>query len=197
METLIELDQQVFEWINGEWTWSILDQIMPWWRDKKTWYPLYIFIIIFSVVKFRLKGLYFILAVVLSIGLADLCSSQLLKKNVKRLRPCNDLEFKEEVRLLVHCGRAYSFTSSHAANHFAIATFISLTLGLMYGWIKWPLMLWAGSIAYGQVYVGVHYPLDILVGSLIGILVGFLIAKLYLRADKLKIDIQSNKLAGP
>jgi len=92
------------------------------------------------------------------------------------------------VRLLVHCGRAYSFTSSHAANHFAIAVFISLTLGLLYSWIKWPLLLWAGSIAYGQVYVGVHYPLDVIVGSLVGIIIGYLVAKLYLSAEKLKID---------
>ena len=187
MEYIIEIDQQLFELINGTWTNGFLDMVFPWWRDKKTWYLLYLIIIGFALMKFRLKGLYFILAVVLSLGLADLCSSQLMKKNVKRLRPCNDMEFKEDVRLLVHCGRAYSFTSSHAANHFAIASFISLTLGLLYGWIRWPLLLWAGSISYGQVYVGVHYPLDILVGGLIGILIGFIGAKLYLRAEKISI----------
>jgi undecaprenyl-diphosphatase len=189
MESLITWDQHLFEFINNVWTNPLLDTVFPDWRDKKTWYPLYLFIIIFSIYKFKLKGLFFVLAVILSIGLADLCSSQLLKKNVKRLRPCNDIEMKDDVRLLVHCGKAYSFTSSHAANHFAIATFISLTLGLIYRKIRWPLYLWAASIAYGQVYVGVHYPLDVLVGSLIGIAVGYLVAKLYLSADKIRLPV--------
>ena len=141
MESLIAWDHYFFELLNGVWTNEFLDQIMPLWRDKKTWYPLYLLIIGFSLYQFKWRGLYFILVVVLSIGLADFCSSQILKKKVQRLRPCNNTEMQAEVRLLVGCGRAYSFTSSHAANHFAIATFISLTLGLIYRKIRWPLHL--------------------------------------------------------
>jgi len=80
LESIIEFDQQLFELINGEWTVGFIDTIMPWWRDKKTWFPLYLFIIGFSLFKFKLKGLYFIIAVVISIGAADLCSSLYSKR---------------------------------------------------------------------------------------------------------------------
>lgn len=189
MESIIGWDQYLFELVNSQWNHSFFDLVLPYWRDKKTWFPLYLIIMAFSIYKFKLKSLFFILAVILATGLADLCSSQLLKKNVKRVRPCNDIEMKEDVRLLVGCGKAYSFTSSHAANHFAIATFISLTLGLIYRKIRWPFYFWAGTIAYAQVYVGVHYPLDVIVGSLIGILIGHLVAKLYLSAEKIRLPL--------
>jgi undecaprenyl-diphosphatase len=190
MTEILQLDEQLFHLINHDWHVSWLDSIMPIWRDKKTWIPLYLFLAIFAVVRFKLKGVWWILALILTVGVADATSSHLIKKNVKRLRPCNDPDMKEEVELLAGCGKGYSFTSSHAANHFAMATFIALTLGLMYSWLRWPFWLWAGSIAYGQVYVGVHYPLDVLAGSLLGLLIGYFLALLYRKQTKWSI-IQS------
>ena len=93
----------------------------------------------------------------------------------------NDIDLKKEVNLLVPCGGGYSFTSSHATNHFAIATFLILTLGLIFKWIKLPLLFWAASIAFGQVYVGVHYPLDIFFGAILGMSVGYFVFLLFLR----------------
>lgn len=167
---------------------------MPYWRDKSTWIPLYLLLAGFLCYHYRLKGLYFVLAVALTIGIADQISSEVIKKNIVRLRPCNDVAIKDQVQLLVPCGSGYSFTSSHAANHFAIATFIALTLGQIFRWMRWPLFLWAASIAYGQVYVGVHYPLDVLCGGLLGALVGWAIAKLYLRWEKIAIPIPNDEL---
>jgi undecaprenyl-diphosphatase len=74
----------------------------------------------------------------------------------------------------VKCGNAYSFTSSHATNHFAIATFLSLTLGKRFKKIKWPLLTWAGMICLAQVYVGVHFPLDVFCGAILGMIIGWL-----------------------
>lgn len=179
MEQLLQLDQELFFLINGEWHLPLLDEVMPYWRDKKFWIPLYVVLAGFLVYKFRLKGLYFILAVVLTVGIADTVSSKVVKKSVQRVRPCNDVEIKDEVELLAGCGSGYSFTSSHATNHFAIALFIALTLGRIYWWARWPFILWAASIAFGQVYVGVHYPLDVICGALLGSLIGWGVARAY------------------
>ncbi|MEY2901476.1 MAG: hypothetical protein RLY89_582, partial [Bacteroidota bacterium] len=84
------------------------------------------------------------------------------------------------VRLLLpNCGSGYSFTSSHATNHFAFAVFIFITMGQVLGKWKWAFLFWAGSVAYAQVYVGVHYPIDVLVGGLLGTLIGFISANLF------------------
>lgn len=179
MDTIIQLDQQVFEWINHDLHNYWLDAIMPYWRDKTTWIPLYLLAAGWLLWTFRLKGLVYILAVALTIAVADQTSSELIKKSIKRIRPCNDIEFKDQVELLVPCGGGFSFTSSHATNHFALAMFIALTLGRRYRRIRWPLFIWAATIAVGQVYVGVHYPLDITAGALTGVLIGFLMYKVY------------------
>lgn len=179
MSELLQLDHSLFYLINQEWHLSFIDTIMPYWRDKKTWIPFYIAMTLFLLYRFRLKGLYLVLAIMLTAGVADSTSSHLIKKTVKRLRPCNDPELKTEVNLLAGCGSGYSFTSSHATNHFALAMFLVLTLGRLYAWIRWPLLLWAASIAYGQVYVGVHFPLDVLCGSILGIIIAILMSRLY------------------
>ena len=72
------------------------------------------------------------------------------------------------------CGSGYSFTSSHATNHFAIALFLVLLWGRKHPFLRYLFPLWAASIALAQVYVGVHYPLDIFVGSLLGVGIGVL-----------------------
>lgn len=181
MEQVIAVDQFLFELINGQAHNAVLDWLMPIWREKSTWIPLYIALAAFVGYKYRLQGLYLLLALALAVGLADTVSSKIIKPSVHRLRPCNDPALKDEVQLLVHCGSGYSFTSSHASNHFAVAAFLSLTLGLHYRRIRWPLYLWAASIALGQVYVGVHFPLDIFIGAILGIIIGNIVAKTYLR----------------
>ena len=94
---------------------------------------------------------------------------------VERLRPCNDLDLAGQIRVLVDCGSGFSFVSSHATNHFAISF---LLISLYYRQWKWifPLcFLWAFVVSYAQVYVGVHYPFDILGGAALGILIGLLV----------------------
>ena len=179
MTELLQLDYNLFHLINHDGHLPFLDGIMPYWRDKKFWIPAYILLTGFLLYRFRLKGLYLIMAAMLTAGVADAVSSHLIKKTVKRVRPCNDPVRKGDVKLLAGCGSGYSFTSSHATNHFALALFLVLTLGRKYRWIRWPLIIWAASIAYGQVYVGVHYPLDVLAGSLLGIVIAIVMSRLY------------------
>ena len=104
--------------------------------------------------------------------ISDLTSSSLIKHLVFRLRPCHNPAIADNIRVLAsYCPVSSSFTSSHACNHFALATFIYITLHKTSRW--WvAIFAWAFSIAYSQVYVGVHYPMDIFCGALIGSLIG-------------------------
>lgn len=188
LEAILEFDEQLFRVINGQWHNEVLDFILPYWREKKFWYPLYLALLVFIIYRFRVKGIYLLLALFLTVGLADTVSSKVLKKSVKRVRPCNDPTIKDDVVLLVGCGKAYSFTSSHATNHFAIGTFLALTLGLYYKRWRWLFYFWAGSIAFAQVYVGVHYPLDVIVGSILGIIIAYIIKLVYVKFRKIAIS---------
>ncbi|HRF38293.1 MAG TPA: phosphatase PAP2 family protein [Saprospiraceae bacterium] len=187
LETIQHWDQQVFELLNGQWQSPLLDWLAPLWRDKRFWIPLYLLLSIFVVRTYRKRGLYFLLALGLTAGISDVASSRIVKPSVQRLRPCNNPELRDDVHLLVHCGSGYSFTSSHAANHFAAAAFLFFTLGRLHRRGRGLWWLWAASIAYAQVYVGVHYPADILAGAVLGAAIGYLSSRLYLRLPNLSI----------
>lgn len=179
MIDLLGLDEQLFHCINTGWSNGFFDSIAPYWRHEMLWMPLYFFLITFVVLNFQKRGIIMVIAIILSAGLADATSSHLVKKTIKRTRPCNNPEVQPEMILRVRCGSGYSFTSSHAANHFAVATILVLLLGGIWTWIKWPLLLWAGTISLGQVYVGVHYPMDILCGAILGYFCARLVYYLY------------------
>ncbi|HRJ15546.1 MAG TPA: phosphatase PAP2 family protein [Saprospiraceae bacterium] len=187
LETIQHWDQQVFELLNGQWQSPLLDWLAPLWRDKRFWIPLYLLLSIFVVRTYRKRGLYFLLALGLTAGISDVASSRIVKPSVQRLRPCNNPELRDDVHLLVHCGSGYSFTSSHAANHFAAAAFLFFTLGRLHRRGRGLWWLWAASIAYAQVYVGVHYPADVLAGAVLGVAIGYLSSRLYLRLPNLSI----------
>jgi membrane-associated phospholipid phosphatase len=172
---MINLDQQLFYFINNNLHIGWLDKLAPYWRSMYFWLPAYIFFISYLFLNFsRKQAALYLLALGLTVGTADVVSSRLIKNTVARLRPCNDSTVKQHVKLLVPCGVGYSFTSSHATNHFAVAVFVILTFVGMRKWLKYMILAWAGSIAFGQVYVGVHYPLDVVCGALLGVGVGCL-----------------------
>lgn len=192
MTELLQFDRALFFLINDTGHTAWLDALMPFWRDRFFWIPLYVALASFVVWKFGLgKGAFFILAVIVAASLADVTSSRLIKENVERLRPCNEPEIKEQVNLLIHCGGGYSFTSSHAANHFAVAVFLCFTLGRLYRRIRLPLFLWAASIAYAQVYVGVHYPLDVVCGALLGTFIGWGVSLMYQRYGRSLVVLEN------
>lgn len=186
MDSLLALDETLFFIINNDWHVAFLDTILPFWRNKLFWIPLYVFLISFSLLNFKKQGLYFIFAAIIAVGIADSVSSQLIKKTIQRQRPCNQEAMRSQVELLVPCGGGYSFTSSHAANHFSLATFISLTLGGLVKGIRFPLFLWASIISFAQVYVGVHFPLDVFCGAILGIFVGYIVATFFSKRIRLR-----------
>ena len=174
IEQLISWDQEAFLAINQGLTNAFFDWLMPILRNPYTWAPLYLFIVIFCIKNYRKKGVLIVLFILITFGIADGLSSSVIKKSVQRIRPCNDVEFKEEVAVRVRCGGGYSFTSSHATNHFAISMVLILIFYRRWKHILWLALLWAALVSFAQVYVGVHYPLDILGGAILGTAIGCL-----------------------
>ncbi len=174
------LDTALFLKINGAWHTSFFDSVFPWWREANTWVPLYLFFILLALVNFGKKAVPWILFVVLTLILTDQISSSLIKNWVQRPRPCRDEFLAAQVRLILNnCSGGYSFPSSHATNHFGFAVFVFITLkDVLKAW-RYLFLLWAATISYGQVYVGVHYPIDILCGALLGTCIGYGTAMLF------------------
>ena len=167
--SLIDFDQALFSIINKDLVSSVLDFILIPIRNQYFWIPLYIFIISFVILNFKKKAYWYLFFMVLTFAFTDVISSKIIKPTIERARPCHGDGGMENVRLLVDCGSGYSFTSSHATNHFGIAFFIIFTFGRRRKYVSLPLIIWAALISYAQVYVGVHYPLDVICGSLLGI----------------------------
>lgn len=176
IENLIEWDKYLFQLINQQWANGLFDLVMPWFRNKYFWAPLYAFFLTFLVVNFRQRGVMVIIFAIVTIILSDQISATLLKPLLNRVRPCNDADMVQSIRLLVNCGSGQSLPSAHAANHFAFAIFMSMMLARLMSGI-WPLLLlWAVGVSYAQVYVGVHYPLDVILGALLGVVLGMWMA---------------------
>lgn len=175
-------DQWLFLKINSYWTNDFLNSVFPWWRDSNTWIPLYLFLTLFAVFNFGWKVWPWIVFFVVTVALTDQLSSNLIKTFVQRPRPCNDENFAINVHVLLgYCSSTFSFPSSHATTHFGMAWFIYLTMKDYFKKWSYLFFVWAATISYGQVYVGIHYPLDVLGGAVIGSLVGIMTASLFNR----------------
>jgi membrane-associated phospholipid phosphatase len=179
LEHLIEFDRHLFHFINHDLTNPFFDWLMPLLRNAKFWIPLYVFIILFCVWKYKKQGIVLIVLLALSAGVADFTSVHLMKNTVQRLRPCHDPIVSPTVISRAPCGTGYSFPSTHATDHFAMAAFLTLVFFRKWRWIWVWTFLWAGSICFAQVYVGVHFPIDVMVGAVYGILIGTLLGILF------------------
>lgn len=172
MEQIMAVDRTVFFWLNSmHWPW--LDFCMYHLTNILTWTPLFLFLLYLTVRIFRVKAFTVIVAVSILITASDQLSV-LVKSDVKRPRPSND----QQISSMVHTvngykGGQYGFYSSHASNTFAVAMFLSLVLGRRIRYISWVLFFWAFLMSYTRIYLGLHYPLDILAGASAGLLLGW------------------------
>lgn len=176
---LIKLDRHLFYFVNHQLANSIFDLVMPWLRNPRFWIPLYIFIIGFCVYRYKKQGLIIILLLALSAGFADFTSASIVKPLMKRARPCRDAVVSQTDIVRVNCGTGYSFPSTHATDHFAMAFFLVMLFRKKWRWIWLWALLWAGLISFAQVYVGVHFPIDVTAGALYGIFVGWLFSIIF------------------
>jgi undecaprenyl-diphosphatase len=191
LEAILKEDLRLFLHINGQWHNAFTDFLFPLLREPYLWAPLYLFLALFVTINYGWKGLFWIAFFLICFGLADQ-SSLYLKSAVGRIRPCRDPIISHYTRVLVvYCPRSGSFTSNHAANHFALATFCFITLRSAFRRYTWLFFLWAVLIGYSQVYVGVHYPLDVIGGAVLGSLIGLLAGSFFQRRIRLEQQLKS------
>ncbi len=165
-------DQALFGIINQSYLPTWLDSVAIHSRNPWTWIPLYLAILAWILYRPLSKSWKIVLILVLAVILSDQISATLIKPWAMRLRPCRFPDTATNARLLVPCGSGYSFVSSHASNHFALAW----TLGLFFyqRWRGSGLILgtiWSSLICWSQIRVGVHFPTDIAFGAMLGILI--------------------------
>jgi membrane-associated phospholipid phosphatase len=178
-DQLLQLDRHLFYFINHDLANPFFDLVMPYLRNAKFWIPLYLFIIGFCTWKFKKQGIIIIVLLALSAGFADFTSARMIKPLVKRARPCRDEVVSRTDMERIPCGTGYSFPSTHATDHFAMAFFMILLFYKKWPWIWLWGILWAGTISFAQVYVGVHFPVDVFCGAIYGMLVGWLFSVIY------------------
>jgi membrane-associated phospholipid phosphatase len=164
-------DEKCFSLVHVDMANPAFDLTMPFVRNPYCWAPVYLFVLIFMWQRYKTKGLIWCLFFILCFGFADFISASIIKPYVSRLRPCNDENLQAIIRPLVHCGSGFSFPSTHASNHFALSFFIIFTIARKNSLVILLCLLWAILVCFAQVYVGVHYPIDVAAGALLGILI--------------------------
>jgi undecaprenyl-diphosphatase len=163
------IDHELFHWLNGVLIHPWLDSLMPFITDTKNLRPVVILVAVVLALRRDRRSRLAALSLLLGLALADLIASQFLKPLVGRERPCHALE---GVRLLVGCGGRNGFPSNHAANAAAAAA----ALGVFFARSLWVTVPVALLVAWSRVYVGVHYPGDVLAGLLVGAFAGTAVA---------------------
>ncbi len=170
MEDLLELDRKIFLELNSSFRDPWLDQLMMFLTTTTAWIPLYLFLIYLLIRHYRKQTWLILLAIGLTILFADQVTSSVMKPFFERLRPSHEPTIAERVYIVnQYRGGKFGFASSHAANTFGIATLMWLALKVYRPWIA-ILFLWPLLVGYTRIYLGVHYPGDIVVGFFIGFL---------------------------
>lgn len=172
IEHILEFDKQLFLYLNGFHT-SWMNEVMLFFSKSKVWIPLYLIIVFYLFRNYGSRdALRYVVLILMTVGLSDFIASGIMKPYFQRLRPCHD--FLNEMVLVGNCGGEYGFVSSHAANSFALFFSVFKIFGKKHFWTYF-LLSWAIIVSYSRIYLGVHFPMDVFLGGLIGILVTTLI----------------------
>jgi undecaprenyl-diphosphatase len=174
---LISIDKKLLLFINGHHSY-IFDSLMLAATDRFFWIPFYAGIVGYLIWKLRKKALILIPLIALLITAADQFASGLVKPLVGRLRPCHEPSLKDLLHLVKDCGGEMGFISSHAANSFALTAFLMLVTRFNNP-LSILLISWAILISYSRIYLGVHYPADIIFGWLAGMTLGIVFYVIY------------------
>lgn len=180
VEKILAYERDLFFMLNGSNS-PFLDRFMWLFSGKAVWLPLAAFILIVLLYKKKWKeSILILLGIVLVVTLCDQFASHVCKPIFTRFRPTHHPDFMDQVKTVFdYRGGRYGFISSHAANAFGFATYMSLLF--RYRLFTWTIFLWAALTAYTRVYLGVHFISDIVPGAIAGVFFGWLVYWLYVK----------------
>jgi undecaprenyl-diphosphatase len=191
LEKLLSLDVELFVFLNSLGS-AAYDGMWLFITKQSNWIPLFLLLLYVIFKKLGAKQtLYLLLVVALLVTFTDQVTN-VFKNGFQRLRPCNNLEIKSFIRVLQIRG-SFSFFSGHASNSMAVATLIYFTLRSHFKYFGL-LFMWPLIFAYSRIYLGLHYPIDILSGYLFGFVSGYLMFKLYKIAQRRYFPLPSKYL---
>ena len=180
LDLILEYDHKLFLWLNNlgnesfDWFWMLM-------TNKLFNFFVYSIALIYLLKKIKIKSLVLMIMFLSILILISDQTSNLFKNFFERLRPCYDEQISSYMRLVKDsCGGLYSFFSAHASNSFALASFFFF---VYYKIIQRKIILFfvlASLVSYSRVYIGVHYPLDIITGSVFGFVSGFILFKFWI-----------------
>lgn len=177
LDFLIELDTKLFLFLNGLHS-PFWDQVMWWITEKESWYPFYGILIVLMAWRYKWNAIFTVVFIALTITLADQISVKGFKFVFERFRPSHNPELEGMIHLVNgYTGGKYGFVSSHAANTFGLAAFTSPLFKNKY--FTWFIFCWAIVVSYSRIYLGVHYPGDIIGGAILGMVLGYSVFYLY------------------
>lgn len=190
IERLLSLDESIFLFFNGlhsQWA----DVFFYWVSNRFFWIPLYAFLLFLIIKRHGKRALYILLLIILGVAVTDqTCTC--IKKSVQRPRPSHNEKLEQRIHLTdypdgnTYRGGQYGFPSSHAANSIAVALFAIFFAVKGKKWAIALLIFWAVLLGYSRLYLGVHYPSDLLTGYLIGATYAFLLIKSFHYCEKRK-----------
>ncbi|WP_114778870.1 phosphatase PAP2 family protein [Botryobacter ruber] len=172
VEALEKLDQEMFLFLNNQHS-PFWDAIMIYTSNKYFWIPFYVLLIAYIIYRYRRQSIPMLVMCVIAIGLADFIASGIFKPYFARPRPCYEEDLSGLVNIVQGCGGQFGFMSSHASTGFALAVFFNLILSDRYFIFKIVLVAWAVVVSYSRIYLGVHYPGDIIGGAVLGSVLAF------------------------
>ncbi|OBX23204.1 MULTISPECIES: phosphatase PAP2 family protein [Bizionia] len=185
LEQLVQLDTELFLYLNNLGTTS-WDGFWMFYTTKFYWIPFYA-VLLFLIFRTRTPKLFLItiFVIFLMVLFTDQMTNVFKKVLVLRLRPCHDPTLEGLVRLVKsHCGGQFGFFSGHASNSMAVAVFSGLLLRFKYKYFIFLMLIWSAAMGYSRIYIGVHFPLDVICGMAFGAMSGFMFYKLDLYLQK-------------
>lgn len=179
IEIIKQLDTDILLWLNGSHT-IFWDDVMWFATGKWTWLPFYLVLALLLIWKYKKNSILMILLVALLITISDQLASVIFKPLFERLRPSHNPDLVGKLHLVNdYRGGRFGFISSHAANVFSLAFYLTLVARDKLKWMPFVLIPWAIFVSVSRVYLGVHYPTDIIVPAILSVPIAFIVARIY------------------